>query len=224
MIAPTTSSRRFAPGFTLIELLTVIAIIAVLAGLVVGMTSGAKGARVSSRAQADLRKLQTSIEAYKADRNSYPPDHLLPTGSPQRVDPVINPLYYELRGMEVVGNQFKCKGEPDTLTTDAVRQIFGRRGFLNASADPSEPARTYFDPKASEVKRAKVGSEVVELLVTPFDALPGSVESTLRDDKDKPFRLSTWRYVSTSPTNNTGSFDLWAEVRVGKETKVFKNW
>ena len=217
-------SRRSRKGFTLIELLTVIAIIAVLAGLVVGMASGAKTARVSARAQADLRKLQTSIEAYKADRNSYPPDHLLPAGSPRRVDPVVNPLYYELRGMEVSGSVFKCKGEADTLSVDAIRSIFGRRGFLNASADPSEPAQTYFDPKASEVKRARIGSELVELLVTPFDVLPGSVDAGLVDENGRPFRVSTWRYVSTSPTNNTGSFDLWTDVKVGKEIKVFKNW
>lgn len=207
-------------GFTLIELLTVIAIIAVLAGLGVGMTGAAKNARINTRATADLRKLQTSIEAYKADRNAYPPDHLLPDGSGQKVNPVINPLAYELRGMEVVNGLFRPRGGSETIRPEDVRQVFGRRGFLNASADPSEPARTYFDPKASEAKRVTVDGITVELLVTAFDWPAGITEPAPLTGN----RFNPWRYVSTSPTNNSGSFDLWAEVYVGKEKRLFKNW
>lgn len=217
MISSCKRPVRFS-GFTLIELLTVIAIIAVLAALAVGMTVGAKNARVNSRAQAELRQIQTAIEAYKADRSQYPPDHLIP--GTRRVDPAINPLYYELQGMQVVNGVFKCKGDSDTIAPSDILQVFGRKGFLNASADASEPARTYLDPKASAVARVTVGGVNVELLVTPFQwpansADPAPVPGT---------RVNPWRYVSTSPTNNVGHFDLWAEVYVGKEKRIFKNW
>jgi len=33
-----------------------------------------------------------------------------------------------------------------------------------------------------------------------------------------------WRYVSKNPTNNTESFDLWAEVLVGNNKIVIGNW
>jgi hypothetical protein len=188
--------------------------------LTVGITVAAKNARVNSRAQAELRQLQTAIEAYRADRNAFPPDHVLPKGSAQRVDPTVNPLYYELRGMDVIDGGFRCKGEQDVILTDAVRDVFGRGGFLNASTDPAEPARTYLDPKASMVRRVQIRGASVELLVTPFDwpanaAEPAPIAGT---------RVNPWRYVSTGPTNNPGNFDLWAEVYVGKDKRVFKNW
>jgi hypothetical protein len=37
--------------------------------------------------------------------------------------------------------------------------------------------------------------------------------------------LNPWRYVSTNPTNNPGSFDLWAEIPVGRDrVKIIGNW
>ena len=211
---------RRAAAFTLVELLTVIAIIAVLAAVAVGLTSAAKNARINSRAKTELQELQTAIEAYKADRNAFPPDNRLPKGAGQKVDPVVNQLYYELRGMEVVNGLFRCKGMSDTLDPDQIERVFGRRGFLNASQDSAEPARTYLDPKASAVKRVTVKGVEVELLVTPFDWPPGAPEPA----PVAGTRWNPWRYVSTSPTNNTGGFDLWTEVYVGKDKRVFKNW
>lgn len=214
------SSRRTLPGFTLVELLTVIAIIAVLAGLAVGLTTAAKSARVNSRMQADLRQIQTAIESYKADLNTFPPDHRL-AGTPRRVDPVINPLYYELRGLDVVNGEFRVKGTQVAIAPDDVERAFGRRGFRNASEDPSQPSRSYLDPQAASVKRVTLpGNLNVELLVAPVEWPPNAPEAAPINGT----RFNPWRYVSTSPTNNQGSFDLWAEVYVGKDKRVFKNW
>lgn len=212
-------------AFTLIELLTVIAIIAVLAALTVGMASAAKGARVNSRAQGDLRKLQTAIEAYKADRNAYPPDGLVRAGV-KKANSVVSPLYYELRGTEVVNGGFRVAGASDVLRPDAIEQVFGRRGFLNSSADPAEPARGYLEVKGSEVKRVSIKGVSVDLLMTPFDWPAGAT------DPAAPLagtRFNPWRYVSTSPTNNPGSYDLWLEVydpkvEKGPKVRLFKNW
>jgi len=33
-----------------------------------------------------------------------------------------------------------------------------------------------------------------------------------------------WRYSSTSPVNNTGSFDLWVDVLIGGKTNRICNW
>jgi prepilin-type N-terminal cleavage/methylation domain-containing protein len=218
-------------GFTLVELLTVIAIIAVLAAITLGLTAAAKNARVNSRARTELTQIQTSIEAYKADRNAFPPDHRLTTG-PARVDPAVNPLYYELIGTDVANGRFRPRGADTSvpgLTPDQVEQTFGRRGFLNASADPAEPTRGYLEPKASSVWRGTInGGAEVQLLITPFPwearwpepaPVPGASPSTGNSKNPNP-----WRYVSTSPTNNVGGFDLWTEIYVGKDKRVFKNW
>ena len=207
-------------AFTLIELLTVIAIIGVLASLTVGLTVAAKNARVNSRTQTELRQLQTAIEAYKADRNAFPPDHALPRGSAQRVDPVVNQLYYELRGLDAIEGGFRLRGEQRGLSVAEIEQVFGRRGFLNSSADPAEPARSYLDPKASMVRQVTVRGVTVELLAAPFE-WPGNASDPA---PIAGTRVNPWRHVSTSPTNNVGQYDLWAEVHAGKDKRVFKNW
>lgn len=214
--------RRPCHGFSLIELLTVIAIIGVLASIAVGLAGTAKRSRSKARADSELRGLQTAIEAYKADRGAYPPDHRLSAGSPQKVNPVVNQLFYELRGMEVVnGGRFRTRGGGAIqLTSDDVERVFGRRGFLNASDNPAEPAESYIDPKGSAVRQVAIDGVTVDLLATPFDWPLGA-------DEPAPVtgsRINPWRYVSTGATNNPGAYDLWAEVYIGKDKSVFKNW
>jgi hypothetical protein len=44
---------------------------------------------------------------------------------------------------------------------------------------------------------------------------------------DQPTRirgLNPWRYVSTQPTNNPATYDLWAEYLDGKDLKIIGNW
>jgi type IV pilus assembly protein PilA len=217
VLSGTGRARR---GFTLIELLTVIGIIAVLVGIAVGGMSAAKNMRINSRGQAELRMLQTAIEAYKADLGAYPPDNLLTTPGYKRVDPIINPLYYELLGTELVNGEFRCKGMSETLTPIQLEQVFNRRGFRNSSANPSEPPQTYLEPKESAVRRVTINNVPVDLLASPFPwqrSWPGTapIAGTL---------VNPWRYVSTVPTNNAGAYDLWTELYVGDEKRVFKNW
>jgi prepilin-type N-terminal cleavage/methylation domain-containing protein len=222
---PRTQTRRpVVGGFTLIELLTVIAIIAVLAAIATGLTGAARNARTNSRAQADLQQLRTAIESYQADRNAFPPDHARPAGSPTRVDPVVNQLFYELRGLDVAGGGFRVKGGNEVIQPNVVRDVFGRGGFLNSSTDPAEPAKTYYDPKASGVSRVTINGAAVDLLVTAFPWPMNATEPAPLQAYGEQSRANPWRYVSTSPTNNAGGYDLWMEVWVGREKRVFKNW
>ncbi len=79
-------------AFTLIELLTVILIIMVLAGLVVGTARYAMIKSHVSRARAEIAALEMAIENFKADKGYYPR-----TGFP-RTDHVNNSgtLLYQL--------------------------------------------------------------------------------------------------------------------------------
>jgi len=62
-------SRR---GFTLLELLAVIAVIAALTGVVIGVGRRATESGRTSRARAELAALAAALESYKAVRGDYP--------------------------------------------------------------------------------------------------------------------------------------------------------
>src|SRR5207248_2997454 len=57
-------SPRGRAAFTLIELLTVISIIGIVAGLIIGLAPGATRAMHNKRVEGDLQQLLTAIEQY----------------------------------------------------------------------------------------------------------------------------------------------------------------
>lgn len=66
--------KRATSGFTLLELLLVLALMAVLAGLVTpALTKSIDHAREATLKE-DLSVMRRAIDAYYADRGEYPPD------------------------------------------------------------------------------------------------------------------------------------------------------
>lgn len=205
-------------GFTLIELLTVISIIAVVAGLIVGLAPGAARMMRIRRVEGELNQLVTAIEQYHALKGYYPPDNAL-SANPPLVDPAVNPLYYELKGWTYTSVNNASAGilaQNGPLYTTTLRQAFHRPGIANSSLanDPNATDKVKdFLPNLSpsRVARVVVAGAPVDLLTVPVPG-PGGL------------RTNTWHYVSSSPTNNPGKFDLWAEVQLGKDTKIIGNW
>ena len=68
----TFSSPNSKNGFTLIELLVVIAIIALLSSVVMSSTSGARQITRDTVRISDMHTVQTALEMYYNDHNSYP--------------------------------------------------------------------------------------------------------------------------------------------------------
>jgi hypothetical protein len=61
------------------------------------------------------------------------------------------------------------------------------------------------------------------------EAFAATLVDLRKGDPQAPFptpyhTVNPWRYVSTNPTNNPNSFDLWAEVPLGREIKIIGNW
>src|SRR3954466_1699 len=90
-------TRGGQQAFTLIELLTVIAIIALLAGLVLGTAGLATRKSRAARMQGEHGRLVTAIDTYKTDLGNYPPDNADTTL--ERYERAgRNSLFYELSG------------------------------------------------------------------------------------------------------------------------------
>ena len=65
-------SFRDKNGFTLIELLTVLVIIMVLVGIIVGASKYAQTKGANTRSQAEIAAIESALESYKNDNGAYP--------------------------------------------------------------------------------------------------------------------------------------------------------
>ena len=72
----TTRQRTSRAGFTLIELLIVIAIIAVLTGLIGSNYLTSRGRARDSERKNTLRQIQNALELYNHDNGKYPPSSI----------------------------------------------------------------------------------------------------------------------------------------------------
>ncbi len=191
--------HRLLRAFTLIELLVVIAVIAILAGLLFTAIPAISKARMMATTRAELTQITTAIEAYKAVYNSYPPDN--PNNVAQ------SPLYFELMGVTLTGSTYKSLDGGYTVPATTVHNAFGVPGILNsgatAQATDDRPAIQSF---LKDLKPGQIGTNAgARILLCSATETP-------------------WRYRSTNPTNNPGSYDLWVEVVAGNRTNIVANW
>jgi prepilin-type N-terminal cleavage/methylation domain-containing protein len=201
------SARWCATAFTLVEILIVISIIAILAALVVGLAGGAAEKKNRARVETELHQIETAIEHYKEKLGYYPPDNT------NNVGMQLQPLFYELTGtrLDPANNDYiTVTGE--RISTNVLVDAFARGGFANMSAPGADiSAKNFFTTiKPGQHKKIPTAKGLVEVLTVPVELVPGQV--------------NTWRYVSTNPTNNPGSFDLWAEIRIRGKNVLIPNW
>lgn len=233
-----TRAQARAAGFTLIELLTVISIIALLATIGAALSGVAIRKARESRMRAEQGKLVTGIESYKAELGQYPPDNAR-NGVNQ--DPAINPLYYELVGT-VSLDQGRLYRSPDTteqVTAVAIGNAFGGAGgFVNSAVSPAKPRPFLAGLDQRQHRRVRLSSGVeIELLTVSSQDWPtknsvqtGQAPLAGRVSDAKMLSINPWQYVSTRPTNNSGTFDLWALLPSGKvingtnEYRILGNW
>ena len=188
------SPRRQPSAFTLIEMLVVIAIIGLLAAMVVGGASHFREVSVRARVQTELNQVVSAIESYHKKYGFYPQDNTN--------NPAYNPLYYELTATPLT----------DTIDLGEMRI----KGIVNTG----DEAKNAFPNIGIEGKNYK-------WLVDPAKLDPSTSTNTLvltAGYKGPEGDVNPWRYVSKNPTNNTETYDLWAEVLVGNKKIVIGNW
>jgi len=79
---PSRPARR--PAFTLVEMLVVIAIIALLAGIVIPLAGLANKKKIIARAQVTIKSIDLAISQYKNKLGFYPPDNTNSAGQNQQ--------------------------------------------------------------------------------------------------------------------------------------------
>lgn len=212
--------QRLQGAFTLIELLIVIAIIAILAGLVLTVTGATNRSKIRGRTRVEMTELIAAIENYKTKMGHYPPD------SGGRPD--ISPLYFELLGCKLSqdGSSYETLDGSASIkaTPNLVQRVYGVSGFINCSGkttgDEARVARRFL----AELKPSQIGYSKVPAGFEDAKFLICSVPATYQDQTFVPSTGNRWRYVSNNPTNNPNSFDLWVDVVISGKTNRICNW
>ena len=127
-------------GFTLIEMLTVMAVIAVLASLVVGVNAFVQRKAAVVRAEGEIKTMVAACENYKADAGDYPRDVKGKASVTDELDPRIDGdptsekyrkasllLYKELSGDKDADGKAKekpyCEFRNDQLLKNSAGEI-----------------------------------------------------------------------------------------------------
>jgi len=220
-------NTRKRSAFTLVELLIVMGIIALLAAMIFPATKSIRERATRKKVRTELQQLQTIIESYKAKLGFYPPDN------PGR--PELNQLYFELVGTTrtdgATGTDYRTLDGSIVLSTNQVATAFGSgvAGFVNCSrgeGDDAVPAVDFLTGlKPGQFVEGTVNGVVIKILTTSV-RLPGNQPWPLRGfvPTDSGARPNPWRYNSSNPTNNPGSFDLWLDVSIGGKINRINNW
>jgi prepilin-type N-terminal cleavage/methylation domain-containing protein len=204
-------------GFTLIELLVVIAIIAILAAMFFTSGGDAKNKARLKVCRTELAQVQMGVEHYKTDVGFYPPDN------PN--DPAVNQLYYELSGMtNDPAGVFQTLDRSSSINAADVPNAFGATGFMNCTlagggGDNRAAKACLPGLKQSQIGSATIKGVSVKLLVTSVRWLGIPASAPIAGAPT----LNPWHYVSSKPTNNPGTYDLWVDVPVGSKTIKVSN-
>jgi hypothetical protein len=208
------------------ETLAVVVVVLALAGAGYGVTKFIVAKILEARVKAALpqfcgqlrQQRQTiiaAIEAYKAHFGFYPPDHLL-SREPLRVDAVTNALFYELAGVHYdrANQLFEIQGM-EAAQAKFVKELLGCEGFTNCAENATQ-ARRFLPTGFLPVQLFHDDPDVYALGAVPYDGPHWEVIWEIN--------ISSWRYVSTSATNNPGKFDLWLELKWKDQSITIGNW
>jgi prepilin-type N-terminal cleavage/methylation domain-containing protein len=226
---PAVCGRR---AFTLIEMLVVIAIIGVLAAMIIPLAGLASNRRIIGRTRIEIDNLALAIDTYKLKKGSYPPDNpTAPAGA------FTNQLFYELWGM-ILQNPNSPPNNPNPFFTNTfnAREIidaqtltafFGnpstKVGIVNASPDTNEVINFIPRLNAAEIQNINVGGAYPVWVFAAAATGPALAWLPKPPQAGYP-PVNVIRYVSSNPTNNQSTYDLWVDVLIGGKTNRISNW
>jgi prepilin-type N-terminal cleavage/methylation domain-containing protein len=227
MRPPTSTSLppHRTPAFTLIELLVVIAVISILASMMFPIGKALNRIKMKGRAKAEMTQIETAIQSYKAKLGTFPPDN--------PATPVINQLYYELSGTTVTNTGGNAKfyltldgNSQLSADTATFQSYFGSRvtGFMNTTRGAGDEGvfAVNFLKGSLRPDQVAILPSGAKVLVTTLRWPEGQAYHPVSGTGFKT--VNPWRYNSSNPTNNPGSYDLWVDVIIDGKTNRFGNW
>lgn len=211
-------------AFTLVELLVVIAVISLIAAMMFPTIRAVNRSKLLARARGELAELESCIESYKTSLGIYPPDNR---------NPGLNQLYYELAGTVYSNGMFTTKDNgSQSLSPIMIMTIFGTwvSGFVNTDRGNSEEGRVAVQLlkgfKPAQFAETTVTNPATGLTATGrilVCTVPGTDPNVPPLNNGSPL-LNPWRYVSSSPTNNPNSYDLWTDIFINNQVIRICNW
>lgn len=215
---------RLLRAFTLIELLVVISIMGVLAGFTIPVLAKIKEAQYKKVARAELERIETALEGYKAKYGTYPPsnqnsasDYTAPLYRSQ-----FSQLYYELSGVTHTAAKFTTLDGASTLTETEYLKAYGVAGVVNSSqgsGEDSSNAKNFLSGLSSKQINTVSNNGVANtaMIVTSVGG-PDNNYNPVGVPAMNPFR-----YVFPG-VNNPNSYDLWVQLVVKGRTNLICNW
>ena len=206
--------RKTPHGFTLIEMITVVAIIIVLAGLVIGVAGYANKKAAAERAFGEIKGMTGGCENYKVDYGSFPQTLETDTLDP-RID--VSPLSqkYQKASLDLysaLSGDYEPAGSPDFKPESG-----------NKSYYPLE--RT----KLSTVKAADGAVQKVTGIQDPFGMIYGYSTAAAKEEAEyrKEAQINPNKPRQNKKIGFNPTFDLWSTAGAttpAGQVKWVKNW
>ena len=178
-------------AFTLIEMLTVMAVIAILAGLIVSVNAFAHRKAALVRALGEITTMAASCEAYKGDFGDYPRD--LTGSDTDDLDPRID-------------------GDPTSAKYQKASLVLYKALSGDANANGRATEKPYFEFRPDHLQKNSAGE--IKFMKDPFGNSYGystagaKLERTFREQLLK--NPSATRPTGTAAKGFNSTFDLWS--------------
>ena len=180
-------------AFTLIEMLTVMAVIAILASLIVGIQAFAQKKAALTRAEGEMRTMGAAAESYKADEGGFPRDLKGQNSDTDILDPRID-------------------GDPTNLKYQKASLVLYKALSGDEEANGKAKEKLYCEFLPSQLQKNSSGE--IKFIKDPFGNSYGystagvAMEENYRQDLLKD--PSTKRPSGTDLKGFNPTFDLWS--------------
>ena len=192
--------RQRSGAFTLVEMLTVIAVIVLLTGMVIGISSSVQYKAAKSQAQGQIAALSAACEAYKADNGSYPRTET----ETDLLDP-------------------RIEGVPSNYVRSCQILYTALSGDVDRNSVPDKDVARYFEFRPEMLSANRINGKIdtaagsVRYIQDPWGNCYGYSTARGRDEEDyiQAVQLAKQSMKKTPdrPTKVRGyntSFDLWS--------------